>query len=88
MKGCRLTKAQKPLKKRGHQAGVQAGQIKVYMKVGPPPFCLPLVVTDNYRELAAWDGVDPQTVLSAISKFKTGKLKTEKYCSVIIEDEP
>ena len=63
------------------------GMIKVYMKIGKPPFYLPEAIADSCVELAEMCGVKPQTIREEISRFKGGGLKREKFCAVIIELE-
>lgn len=63
------------------------GKIRVYLKIGPPPYCLPEMVADSYKELAEMDNVRPESIIRRIYMQKNGSVKREKYCAVVIDME-
>ena len=59
----------------------------VYMKIGPPPYCLPEMIADSCDEMAEMTGESKTNIKRAIYLYKTGKLKAERYCAVTIDDK-
>lgn len=66
---------------------LEKGQVRLYLKIGPPPYCLPEMVADSYKELAEMDKVKPESIIRRIYMQNNGSVKREKYCAVVIDLE-
>ena len=59
---------------------------KIYMAVDLRYYELPYAIADSAEELAAMCGVTKNTVRSAISHVKCGKLKRSRYVCVEVDE--
>lgn len=57
------------------------------MAVGPPPLSLPLAVADSPKELAETLHVSRTAIIEHVCRARIGKVKTEKYVKVEIEED-
>lgn len=61
--------------------------VTIYMAVTCDEYEIPLFVTSNCSEMAAWCGCSKNTMLSRISKDKSGKTKGYKLIRINDEEE-
>lgn len=63
-------------------------KIKIYLAITADEYELPLYVTTNASEMARHYGLNPATVLSAITQNKSGRNTSRKFTSVeVFEDD-
>lgn len=61
--------------------------MNVYMVVSEDKYELPLALADTVDELAEIINVNSNSIFSALSKFKHGKIKFSRYVKVEIDDD-
>ena len=70
-------------------AQLQSCRLRLYLAVTPDDLELPLYVTDSIEDMAAWLGVEPDSVVSRLSRCRHGRLshKVPRLYSVELNDE-
>lgn len=60
---------------------------KLFISVTQDELSLPLAVADSPSELAAMTGKSRESILTAISRYKRGRIKTPRFIVVDVEED-